>query len=515
MTPETMVRAPTAREPEVTTAAWIPLSDRMIGEGLTFDDVFLLPAPSKVLPKDTDTSTVLCPGIRLAVPFVSSPMDRVTETKMAVAMALFGGIGIIHRELGRDRLIRAVRAVKRFMAGKIEDPERVSPEMTLGEVRAMRLPYTGFPVTDSTSGRPRLAGIITRRDMDGKSSELAVKEVMTPRERVKTGKLSISFENAFTTMQKAKVEKLPLVDDDDVLVGLVTRRDLDRRRAHPQATIDSQGRLRVGVAVGAKNHEVVIELVRELIAAGADVVCVDSAHGGHIQVVEATRKIKENFLEFPVIAGNVADKASALLLLRAGADALRCGLGSGSICTTRVISGCGVPQITAIGQCREAVEEFGKEIPIISDGGATEPGHTTKALASGASTIMFGNVLAGTDEAPGKRIKTPRGEFKEYRGMGSEAALLEHGGERYFQEGEGKLVPEGVRGRVPYKGPVHDQLMILLGGLQNGMGYAGAAQISDLWRTRMVRVTAAGLREAYPHHLEAIEGQETFKERED
>lgn len=499
------------RAPQV----WVHPQSR-ITEGLTFDDILVMPARSRILPKDTDTRTFLYPGIELFAPFISSPMDRVTETKMVIAIGLFGGIGIFHREMGVGGLIQAVLEAKRFMAGKIKDPAAVRPDLNLGDVRDMKSPYTGFPVTETGLGNPKLVGILTRRDMDGKPSECKVSEVMTPRQKVLVGNPDITPDQALALLREHKVEKLPLVDKSDNLVGLVTRRDLDLRRANPNATVDHEGRLRVGVAVGTKNYDFMVALVRDLVKAGVDLICVDSAHGGHVQIVEGVRVLKTEFPDLPVMAGNVADKESALELLRAGADILRVGFGSGSICTTRVVSGCGVPQITAIIECREAVEEFEKEsrkdVPIISDGGATEPGHSTKALAAGASAMMFGNLLAGTYEAPGEKISTPGGVLKEYRGMGSAAAMKEHGGERYFREGGGKLLPEGVTGRVRYKGKVRKQLENLLGGLKEGMGYNGASTIPDLWKARLVKVTSAGFKENYPHHLAFVEGEESMSD---
>jgi len=336
---------------------------------------------------------------------------------------------------------------------------------------------------------------------------MTVRQVMTSRDRLVVGHPDISLDDAFAMMRHRRVEKLPLVDDGNILLGLVTSRDLDLSKENPNATIDQEGRLRVGVAVGSKDQEGMVALVKDLIQVGVDLICIDSAHGGHIQIVEATRRLKQEFPELPVIAGNVADKASARELLRAGADALRCGIGAGSICTTRVVTGCGVPQLTAVMECRQAVEELQLDISVISDGGATEPGHSTKGLAYGASAMMFGNLLAGTDEAPGDKIDTPHGQVKSYRGMGSAAAMKEHGAERYFKDGEGaKLLPEGVDGNVKYKGPVREQLEELLAGLKSGMGLAGAPTIPDLWRCRIVQVTPAGQRENRPHNLMSHEG---------
>ena len=515
MKTESEVHDRSAPENQEKVGAWVHPSLRMT-EGLTFDDILVMPCKSKVLPKNTSTKTTLCPGIDLFAPFVSSPMDRVTETQMTIAMGLFGGIGIFHRAMGNDRLIQAVRDVKRYMAGKILDPVTVHPAQDLASVRSMNSPYTGFPVVQGEGGKDKLVGILTRRDMDGQPKDRQVSDVMTSKEKLVVAHQDISLDDALNLVRKNKIEKLPLVDENDFLVGLVTRRDLDLRKNNPNATVDQEGRLRVGVAVGTKDYEVMVELVRDLIAVGVDLVCLVSAHGGHIQIVDALRLLKKTFPNLPVIAGNVADKESALELLRAGADALRSGFGSGSICTTRIVSGCGVPQVTAIIECREAVEEFkiesGKHVPIISDGGASEPGHSTKALAAGASAMMFGNLLAGTEEAPGDKITTPKGVFKEYRGMGSNAAMKEHGGDQYFKEGSGKLLAEGVTGRVRFKGKVRKQLEKLLGGLKEGMGYNGASTIPILWRARLVRVTNAGLRESYPHHLADIEGQESFEE---
>ena len=484
------------------TRTWIPPQERTT-LGLTFDDALVMPAPSGILPKDTNTRVRLCGDIYLNAPFISAPMDRVTEVRMCIAIGLFGGIGILHREMGRGATIQAVREVKRFMAGKIKDPVTVRPSQDLASVRKMRSPYTSFPVTEETG----LVGILTKRDMKGKDGAMTVRQVMTSRDRLVVGHPDISLDDAFAMMRHRRVEKLPLVDDGNILLGLVTSRDLDLSKENPNATIDQEGRLRVGVAVGSKDQEGMVALVKDLIQVGVDLICIDSAHGGHIQIVEATRRLKQEFPELPVIAGNVADKASARELLRAGADALRCGIGAGSICTTRVVTGCGVPQLTAVMECRQAVEELQLDISVISDGGATEPGHSTKGLAYGASAMMFGNLLAGTDEAPGDKIDTPHGQVKSYRGMGSAAAMKEHGAERYFKDGEGaKLLPEGVDGNVKYKGPVREQLEELLAGLKSGMGLAGAPTIPDLWRCRIVQVTPAGQRENRPHNLMSHEG---------
>ena len=502
---------PTARAaPE-----WIHPNQRIV-DGLTFDDILVMPCKSQILPKKADTKVLLCPGIELYAPLISSPMDRVTEAKMAIAMALFGGIGILHREMGSEGLIKAILDVKRFMAGKINDPVTVQPEQDLASVRDLELPYTGFPVIDEKSlrGKRTLVGILTRRDMDGKTRECKVSEIMTPRSEMLVGDPATSLTLAKALLRNRKVEKLPLVDADDQLVGLITRRDLDLRDENPNATTDIEGRLQVGAAIGTKDYGVMVKLVGDLIQVGVDFVCIDSAHGGHIQIVQAVQILKREFPNLPIMAGNVADKDSAAELILAGADVLRVGFGSGSICTTRVVSGSGVPQITAIIECREASEEHqnetGRKIPIVSDGGATEPGHSTKAIAAGASAMMFGSLLAGTKESPGEIVKRGGVKFKKYRGMGSEAAMKEHGGERYFKDGEGgKLLAEGVSGLVPYKGPVKDQLEKLHGGLKSGMGYNGAETIQDLWRARIVKVTNAGLKENYPHHLAAIEGDES------
>ncbi len=500
------------------TTKWVPLEERLI-EGLTFDDVFVIPHRSEVHPREVDISTELCRGIKIATPFVSSPMDTVTEEKMVIAIELFGGAGVLHKGMSGPRLKEALTTIKRFMAGQIKNPIKATPDQTLRAVKSMNSLYTGFPVVSFEDGdKPKLLGIITRRDMDGKEPGSLVGESMTPRERLVVAAPDISFDGALNLMRRHKVEKLPLVDANDHLVGLVTRRDLDRRLKHPKATVDNQGRLRVGVAVSGANPESAVELVKDLIPLGLDFVVVDSAHGGNSAIIASTRSLKDTFSDLPVIAGNVADRSSAEGLIEAGCDALRVGVGPGSICSTRIVTGIGVPQITAVAECRGLVEHLGSSVPIIADGGISQSGQVIKALAAGASTVMLGNLLASTIESPGEVITRGNQKFKKHRGMGSAEAIKKYGGDRYFQEGDGEseavIVPEGVSGTVPLRGTVSELLAFFSVALRNGMGYNGAQTISELWKARMVKVTAAGLKEAAPHDLISIESETSTNKQE-
>jgi len=466
------------------------------GEGLSFDDVLLVPQHTRVLPAEVDPSTILTPGISLRIPLVSSPMDTVTTSRLAIALAREGGIGIIHRNMPPAAQAEEVDRVKRSEHGMIRNPITLSPNHTVRDaLEAMaRYHISGVPVTR----RGKLVGIITNRDVrfeDDYSKKIA--RVMT-KERLITGREGMTLEEAKAVLQKHKIEKLPIVDDSGRLKGLITIKDIEKIRQFPAATKDENGRLRVGAAVGALIA--LRERVGALVEAEVDVVVVDSAHGHSRGVLEAMRQIKRWHPGLPVIAGNVATAEATRCLIEAGADAIRCGVGPGSICTTRVVAGIGVPQFTAIMECAKAAQAHG--IPVIADGGVRYSGDIVKALAAGADTVMIGSLFAGTDESPGE-IEVYRGRsFKVYRAMGSIGAMKAGSSDRYAQMDESMLVPEGVEGRVPHRGPLTATVHQLVGGLRSGMGYCGAATLGDLRdRAHFIRMTSAGWRESHPHDV--------------
>ena len=466
--------------------------------GLTFDDVLLEPRYSTVVPAEVDVSTRLTRRIRLNIPILSSPMDTVTESAMAIALAQEGGIGIIHKNMSLERQIDEVEKVKRSANGIIANPETLPPEATVGHAREIMEKYnvSGVPIT-----RPdgRLEGILTRRDLRFLENwSLPVSEVMT-RENLVTATGTVTLEEAEKILMAKKVEKLLLVDEDFRLTGLITIKDIDMMRRFPQACKDGQGRLRVGAAVGVHDDQRVEALIRK----GVDVLVVDSAHGHSANVVEMVRRIKRAW-DIDVVAGNVATAEGCRALIEAGADAVKVGIGPGSICTTRVISGVGVPQITAIWQAAQAAAP--SDTPVIADGGIRYSGDVTKAIAAGAHVVMIGGLLAGVEESPGQRILYQGRTFKAYRGMGSLGAMVQGSSERYRQEGSSrgpdKLVPEGVEGRVPFKGPLGPFLYQLVGGLRAGMGYCGTRTIEELRHdARFIQVSPASVRESHPHDI--------------
>ena len=466
--------------------------------GLTFDDVLLEPRLSDVVPADVDVSTQLTRRIRLNIPLLSSPMDTVTEAAMAIALAQEGGIGVIHKNLSIERQTEEVEKVKRSANGIIRNPATLTPDATLGRAREIMDQYnvSGLPITHPDG---RLEGIVTRRDLRFQEDwEVPISKVMT-REHLVTATGTVTLEEAEKILMAKKVEKLLLVDEDFRLTGLITIKDIDMMRRFPQACKDGQGRLRVGAAVGVHDYQ----RVDSLIAKGVDVLVVDSAHGHSVNVIETVRRIKKEW-EIDVIAGNVATADGCRDLIAAGVDAVKVGIGPGSICTTRVISGVGVPQITAIMQAWSAAKDA--DIPIIADGGIRYSGDITKAIAAGAHVVMIGGLFAGLEESPGARILYQGRTFKVYRGMGSLGAMVQGSSERYRQGGEGrgpdKLVPEGVEGRVPYKGVLGSFVYQLVGGLRAGMGYCGTRTIEEL-RTdaRFLRVSPASVRESHPHDI--------------
>jgi len=466
-------------------------------EGLTFDDVLLLPQLSDLLPSSCDVSTMLTPNIRLRIPLVSSPMDTVTESRTAIAIAQMGGLGFIHRNLPIERQAAEVAAVKKYESGMIADPVTVHPEQRIAEALSMmeRHAISGLPVV--TDGR--LVGILTNRDLRfERHLDKRVREVMTT--HVITAHPGISVEQAKEILQAHRIEKLPLVDERDRLCGLITVKDMDKATRHPSSSKDRMGRLRVGGAIGVGPERA--ERAAALVRAGVDVLCIDTAHGHSRNVVDALQETKREFDGTDIVAGNVATAEGAKALIEAGADALRVGMGPGSICTTRVVSGVGVPQITAIMDCVAVAEPRG--VPVIADGGVRFSGDLVKALAAGASTVMIGSLFAGTEESPGETILYQGRTYKLYRGMGSIGAMSERMRDRYGQSDveEGKVVPEGIEGRVPHSGPLASNIDQLIGGLQSGMGYVGAANLAELRRrARFIRVSDAGQRESHVHDV--------------
>ncbi len=473
--------------------------DKFVGEGLTFDDVLLVPARSEVLPRDTDVSTWFSRRIRLNVPLVSAGMDTVTESRMAIAIAREGGIGVIHKNMSIERQAAEVDKVKRSEHGVITDPFYLSPRHTIRDALALMERYhiSGVPVVEESG---RLVGILTNRDVRFEEDhDRPIGEVMT-RERLITAPVGTTLEEAKRILARHRIEKLPLVDEHFRLRGLITIKDIEKARKYPNSAKDARGRLLVAAAVGVGRDA--MERAEALVAAGVDALVIDTAHGHSRNVIETTRRLREAFPDVDLVAGNVATAEAAEALIEAGADAVKVGVGPGSICTTRVIAGIGVPQLTAILECARAADRHG--VPVIADGGIKYSGDITKALAAGAHSVMIGSLFAGTEESPGEMEIYQGRSFKVYRGMGSLGAMREGSGDRYFQEqGAEKFVPEGVEGRVPYRGPLSDTVFQLVGGLRAGMGYCGVRTIEELRRNaRFMRITPAGLRESHPHDVQ-------------
>ena len=470
-----------------------------IPEGLTFDDVLLVPARSEVLPRDVDVSTKFTTDLALRTPIVSSAMDTVTEADLAIAMARAGGIGVIHKNMSIEAQCEQVRRVKRAENGMIYDPVTISPDSTVGDALALMAKHHigGIPVVDANNF---LIGIVTNRDLRFQDDrKRPIVEVMTS-ENIVTAKKGISLEEATCILRSTKVEKLPVVDADGKIVGLITYKDLMKIKDNPIASKDSKGRLLVAAAAGIKSDTV--DRIAMLIEAGADAVVLDTAHGHSEGVLKTIKKASEAFPDFQIVAGNVATAEGAKALADAGVKAVKVGIGPGSICTTRIIAGIGVPQLTAVMAAADALKGTG--IPVIADGGIRYSGDIVKALAAGASTIMAGSLLAGTEESPGETIIMNGRRFKSYRGMGSLEAM-EHGSkDRYFQDMEEdikKLVPEGIVAQVPYKGTVSEVVYQMVGGLRAGMGYCGAHNIEELRHAQFVRITNAGFLESHPHDV--------------
>ena len=472
---------------------------KVLLEAFTYDDVLLIPGYSEILPRDTNTKTKLTRNIELNIPIISAAMDTVTEFDLAIAMAQEGGIGIIHKNMSLEAQAEQVRKVKRSESGMILDPITLSDKATLGDAHQIMREFKigGIPVIDKDH---KLIGILTNRDLRfEREMSKPVTEIMTKQNLI-TASEGLSLDDAEKILQEYKIEKLPIVDSEYRLTGLITYKDMLKRKSHPNACKDEYGRLRVGAAVGVTAD--LLKRVEALVKAGVDVISLDTAHGHSFGVIEALKSVKEHYPKLDVIAGNVATGEGALALANAGADAVKVGVGPGSICTTRIIAGIGVPQLTAVMWAADALKGTG--VPVIADGGIRYSGDMTKALAGGASTIMIGSMLAGSDEAPGEIVIYEGCKFKAYRGMGSVEAMEDGSKDRYFQDAEDdvkKLVPEGIVGRVPFKGKVSEIVYQMVGGLKAGMGYCGAGDIASLQKAQFVKITSAGVRESHPHDI--------------
>jgi len=474
-------------------------NNRFNSEALTYDDVLLIPGYSDILPRDTETRTILTKNISLNIPLISAAMDTVTEADLAIAMALEGGLGFIHKNMAIDPQAVQVRKVKRSQSGLILDPITLDINSTAADAVKIMKDYKigGIPVID---GIGKLLGIITNRDLRfQKDLSIPVKDMMT-KDNLITAVDEVSLDQAEEILQIHRIEKLPIVDKDGKLTGLITYKDILKNKDRPNACKDEFGRLRVGAAVGVTND--IIDRISAIVTAGVDVISIDTAHGHSKGVIEALKSVKKEFPNLETVVGNIATYDAAIALADAGADAVKVGVGPGSICTTRVIAGVGVPQLTAVAEVCMAMKNKG--VPVIADGGIRFSGDVVKAIAGGADSVMIGSLLAGTDEAPGEMIIYEGRKFKTYRGMGSIEAMEDGSKDRYFQDTEDdvkKLVPEGISGRVPYKGLVSEVLYQLVGGLKAGMGYCGAKTISDMKKAKFVRITAAGVRESHPHDI--------------
>lgn len=470
--------------------------DKFATEGLTFDDVLLIPGRSDILPRDVEVNTYLTRNIKLNIPIVSAGMDTVTEAPMAIAMAREGGLGVIHKNMSIERQANEIDKVKRSEHGIIVDPIFLSPDNTLQDAHDLMEKYhiSGVPVTVNN----KLVGIITNRDLRFETNLTAkIRDCMT-REHLITAPVGTSLEDAKELLRQHRIEKLPLLDEAGNLKGLITIKDIEKAQKYPNSAKDAKGRLLVAAAVGVGAD--MMDRVDAIVAAKVDVLVVDTAHGHSKGVLDAVRTIKAAYPQVDLIAGNVATAEATRDLIEAGVDAVKVGIGPGSICTTRIIAGIGVPQITAVYSCAQAAREY--NIPVIADGGIKYSGDITKAIAAGASVVMVGNLLAGTEESPGETIIYQGRSYKVYRGMGSLGAMAEGSKDRYFQENMDKLVPEGIEGRVPYKGSLADTVFQLVGGLRSGMGYCGVRNVQELIvKSKFIRITGAGLKESHPHDV--------------
>lgn len=474
-------------------------TDKFVGEGLTFDDVLLIPAYSQVLPREVDTSTQLTRNIRINVPIVSAAMDTVTDFRLAIAIARQGGMGIIHKNMSIEAQAEQVRQVKRSESGMILDPVTLAPDALLGDALNImkRHKIGGIPIVNKNG---LLAGILTNRDLRFETElNKPISEIMTT-ENLITAPQGTTLDQARQILQRHKIEKLPVVDDNNMLIGLITYRDIMKLIDYPDACKDKYGRLVVGGAIGVTND--MEDRISALVNVGVDVICIDTAHGHSMGVIEAVKKARSLFPNLEIIGGNVATGAGAKALVDAGVDGVKVGIGPGSICTTRIIAGVGVPQLYAIYEAAEAIK--GSGVPIIGDGGIRYTGDIPKAIAAGANTIMAGSLFAGVEESPGETIIYNGRKFKAYRGMGSLGAMKKGSKDRYFQDVEDdvkKLVPEGIEGRVPYKGTLAEVMVQYVGGLRSSMGYCGAKTIADLQQAQFIRMTAAGIHESHPHDV--------------
>lgn len=473
---------------------------KIIGEGITFDDVLLVPRYSEVLPRETDLRTKLTKDITLNIPIISAAMDTITEANMAIAIAREGGLGVIHKNLSIEEQADQIDRVKRSESGMILDPITLKSENKVGEAVELMAKFhiSGIPIVDSNK---RLIGIITNRDLRfNPALDLKIEEVMT-KDHLITAPLGTTLEEAEKILQEHRIEKLPVVDENFVLRGLITVKDIQKKKKHPNACKDEMGRLRVGAAIGVSSD--IFERIVALKKVNVDVIFIDTAHAHSKGVIEIIRKVKAHFPELPVIAGNIATSEAAEDLIRTGVDGIKVGIGPGSICTTRVIAGIGVPQLTAIFNVAKVTSSVG--IPIIADGGIKQTGDVAKAIATGAHSVMIGNLLAGHEESPGDKILYEGRAYKIYRGMGSLEAMKKGSADRYFQDVEdeiSKLVPEGIEGRVPYKGKVADTIYQIVGGLRSALGYCGCRNLEELRKYgRFIRITTAGLRESHPHDV--------------
>ena len=472
-------------------------SSRFVGEGLTFDDVLLVPAESDILPADVELGTWLTNKIRLNVPVMSAAMDTVTEYRMAIAVAREGGIGVIHKNMSIEHQAEQVDLVKRSENGVITNPFYLSSGDTLGDADALMAKFriSGVPIVDENG---KLIGIITNRDMKFETDmSRRIDEVMTKTGLV-TGLVGTTLDEAKAILQKNRIEKLPIVDKDYKLRGLITIKDIEKVLKYPNSAKDASGRLLCAAAIGVTND--VLDRTGALIDAGVDVLVLDSAHGHSANIMRTVEKVKAKYPDAQLVAGNVATAEATEALIKAGADCVKVGIGAGSICTTRIVAGIGMPQVSAVLQCAEMGDKYG--IPVVSDGGIKYSGDIVKALAAGAKTVMLGSMLAGCEEAPGDTEVFQGRQFKVYRGMGSMGAMACGSRDRYFQQNNKKLVPEGVEGRVPFRGPVSETIYQMLGGLRSGMGYVGAHNIEQLrTQSKFVRITSAGLKESHPHDI--------------
>ncbi len=474
-------------------------STKFLFEALTYDDVLLLPAYSEVLPREVSTQSRLTRNISLNIPIVSAAMDTVTEADLAIALAQEGGIGIIHKNMTIAQQAAQVRKVKRSESGMIIDPVTLKNNATLGDAQRIMKEFKigGIPVIDNDG---KLVGILTNRDLRfQKQTARPVKEIMT-KDNLITATEGISMEEAESILQEYKIEKLPIIDKNGKLIGLITYKDILKRKSHPLASKDALGRLRVGAAVGVTPD--LLDRVQALVQVGVDVISIDTAHGHSKGVIDALKSVKKAFPTLDVIVGNIATGEAAVALAEAGADAVKVGVGPGSICTTRIIAGVGMPQLTAVYEAAKSLQKY--DVPVIADGGIRYSGDLAKAIAGGASTVMIGSLLAGTDEAPGEMIILEGRKFKSYRGMGSLEAMEDGSKDRYFQDAEDdikKLVPEGIVGRVPFKGSVTEILYQMVGGLKAGMGYCGASSIEAMQQAKFVKITSAGVKESHPHDV--------------